>query len=84
MLRDQLPAQSPDSEASMSETSPRVPAESLSLDDVRVLCQSLNEVLNGIDVFEFETRLGASRDEVNELLDKLEGIHREMAQVARR
>lgn len=32
----------------------------MSLDDLRLLCNALNEVCNGIDVPEFETRLGAT------------------------
>jgi hypothetical protein len=54
----------------------------LTPDDLRVLRQALNEILNGIEAFEFETRIGASRLEVDELLDKLEAIHREMIKAA--
>jgi hypothetical protein len=65
----------------MSETEGR--GGGLTSNDVRVLRQALNEVLNGIEVFEFETRIGASRQEVDELLDKLEVIHREMIKTDR-
>lgn len=41
---------------------------SLNHDELIMICNSLNEVVNGIDVFEFETRLGASRDKVFELM----------------
>ena len=41
--------------------------------ELEIVNNALNEVCNGIDVYEFETRLGASREEVKALL---EGIHR--------
>jgi hypothetical protein len=44
----------------------------LSDQELRTLRQALNEVLNGIDIFEFETRMGATRAEVDALLDRLE------------
>ena len=42
---------------------------------------ALNEICNGIDVFEFETRIGADREcvakllkEVNRLLEKMDSV----------
>jgi len=40
----------------------------LGLDEVRVLTQALNEVCNGVDLFEFETRMGADKDYVSRIL----------------
>jgi len=40
----------------------------LSLDEVRVLTQALNEVCNGVDLFEFETRMGGDKDYVSRIL----------------
>lgn len=43
-------------------------------DELDVLLQALNEVLNGpaaIDEWEFETRMGLSRDEAKALLRRL-------------
>ena len=40
----------------------------MSRDDLLIVNAVLNEVCNGIDVFEFETRIGASRERVEELL----------------
>ena len=38
------------------------------------LVNALNEVCNGIDIFEFETRLGASLDEVKSLMIGLKSL----------
>ena len=53
----------------------------LSRDELLILNAALNEVCNGIAMFEFDTRIGASRDkvaemlrEVNELLDRMDMI----------
>jgi hypothetical protein len=43
----------------------------LSSDELRILNNALNEVLNGIVVPEFDTRMGASRAEVGTLLGLL-------------
>ncbi|WP_413709823.1 hypothetical protein [Rhizobium sp. Rhizsp82] len=43
----------------------------LSSDEIYVLSNALNEVCNGIDLPEFETRLGASKGAVRELLEDL-------------
>jgi hypothetical protein len=37
----------------------------LSRDELLIVNAALNEVLNGIAVFEFETRIGTTRDRVN-------------------
>lgn len=51
----------------------------LSREELLVLNAALNEVCNGIDVLEFETRIGASRAkvervmaEIQEVLDQIE------------
>lgn len=40
----------------------------LSIDELLTIHQSLNEVCNGIDLFEFQTRIGVSREEVLHLM----------------
>lgn len=40
-------------------------------DELLALNASLNEVCNGIEVFEFETRIGADREYVTALLKKV-------------
>ncbi|MBN3805141.1 hypothetical protein GXB81_19100 [Paraburkholderia sp. Ac-20336] len=44
----------------------------LSLDELLVLNAALNEVCNGIDMFEFETRIGAPRAKVERLLAEIQ------------
>ena len=44
----------------------------LSNADLRLLQNALNEILHGIDLPEFETRTGASRDEASSLLRRLQ------------
>lgn len=51
----------------------------LSLDELLIVNAALNEVCNGIAVFEFETRIGADRErvallikEIGLLLDRME------------
>ncbi len=39
--------------------------------ELTIISSSLNEVLNGIDVFEFETRIGGENPEVIKLLEML-------------
>ncbi len=39
--------------------------------ELATLCNCLNEVCNGIHVFEFATRLGATREEVSSMLNAL-------------
>ena len=54
-------------------------ADPLSREDLRILHQALNEILNGpeaIEEWEFETRMGAKRDQAAALLDRV-GKHLE-------
>ncbi len=41
----------------------------LSPDELSTIGNCLNEVANGIEIFEFQTRIGVERDEVQKLLD---------------
>ena len=41
-------------------------------EELYVLSNALNEICNGIEVFEFETRIGMKKEEVKELLDKFD------------
>ena len=43
----------------------------LSLDELRILNNSLNEVCNGLDFPEFTTRMGATLPEVQQLLEEI-------------
>jgi len=49
-----------------------------SLNDVRVITQALNEVCNGLDLFDFETRMGADRNCVSRLLSEFTYLRNEM------
>lgn len=56
----------------------------LSIDDLITIHQSMNEVCNGIDLFEFQTRIGVSREEVsnlmriiNQIIEKIEQYSKE-------
>lgn len=42
--------------------------------ELLIIHAALNEVCNGIDLFEFETRMGANREEVKNLLEALTKI----------
>lgn len=44
---------------------------SFNLHELLVLNAALNEVCNGIEIFEFSTRIGAERGEVLEMLSEL-------------
>ncbi|MCH4091117.1 hypothetical protein [Acetobacter sp.] len=44
----------------------------LSHDELLILNAALNEVCNGIEMFEFETRIGAPRDSVERLLSEVQ------------
>jgi len=44
---------------------------SLSRDELLVLNAALNEICNGVDIFEFETRIGAGREFVTSLLQEI-------------
>ncbi|MDD3482616.1 hypothetical protein [Azovibrio restrictus] len=55
----------------------------ISRDELLIVNAALNEVCNGIEVFEFETRIGADRGrvaallkEVGLLLDKMDSVNR--------
>ncbi len=43
-------------------------------DELLVLNAALNEVCNGIDVFEFETRIGAERAKVEGLMREIQAV----------
>ena len=44
---------------------------SLTADELSILCNALNEVCHGLDIREFSTRMGAEKDEVLKLLNRL-------------
>ncbi len=46
----------------------------LTLDELLTLHQSLNEVCNGIEIFEFETRMGVSEEEASSLMDAIREV----------
>ena len=46
----------------------------VSLDELLILNSALNEVCNGLDQFDFETRVGAPHSEVTILLQKVNSI----------
>ncbi|MBU9808853.1 hypothetical protein J1785_03680 [Rahnella sp. SL6] len=43
----------------------------LTEDELLILNSALNEICNGISVSEFDTRIGATRDDVTLLLEKI-------------
>ncbi|MDB9489240.1 hypothetical protein PN478_01660 [Dolichospermum circinale CS-534/05] len=43
----------------------------ISLDELLILNNALNEVCHGLDKFEFDTRMGVSQEEVAKLLQKI-------------
>ncbi len=47
--------------------------------ELLILNSALNEVCNGIDIAEFETRIGSERDNVAALLSKIGGILDQMS-----
>jgi hypothetical protein len=47
-------------------------------DEMIIITNCLNEVCNGIDVHEFSTRIGAERARVENILDGLLDISREL------
>lgn len=47
---------------------------SFSRDELLVLNAALNEICNGVDVFEFETRIGADREFVTALLHEIGSV----------
>ncbi len=46
----------------------------LSRDELLIVNAALNEICHGIDVFEFETRIGANRERVHELLKQVASL----------
>jgi len=46
-------------------------------DELGVLCNALNEVCNGIDVREFDTRIGIKVEEARAMLECLTSIYRD-------
>jgi len=53
----------------------------LSFDEVCVIAQALNEVCNGIELFEFETRMGADEDYVSNLLKEFVCLRNEIKNI---
>jgi hypothetical protein len=53
-----------------------------SRDELRILNAALNEICNGISIREFETRIGASRQEVANLLNEIHKTINEMKLIA--
>jgi len=47
---------------------------SLTEEDLLILNNALNEVCNGLDIIDFTTRIGASREHVKSLLDQVGGL----------
>jgi hypothetical protein len=43
----------------------------LTKDELIIVNNCLNEVCNGRDLFEFETRIGASKEEAHQILDRI-------------
>jgi hypothetical protein len=46
----------------------------LTTDELIMINNALNEVTHGIDLFEFETRMGASRAEVESVLNEFNKV----------
>ncbi len=42
--------------------------------DLLIMCNALNEVCHALDIREFQTRMGAYKEEVESLLKELNGI----------
>jgi hypothetical protein len=51
-----------------------MPAVALTVEELRIINNALNEVCHGIDVPEFATRMGASLPEVKALLDRIHAM----------
>lgn len=49
----------------------------LSKDELGVLSNALNEVCNGIEVWEFDTRIGMSIEKARNILESLTSIYNE-------
>ena len=50
----------------------------VSLDELRFLCNAINEVCHGIDLPEFETRLSVSPEFAESLMQSLEKVLQDM------
>ena len=48
---------------------------SLSSTELIIINNALNEICNGVDIPEFETRLGYSREQVGKLLDQIHSLN---------
>ena len=48
---------------------------SLSSTEITILNNALNEICNGVDIPEFETRIGYSRQQVEDLLDQIHSLN---------
>jgi hypothetical protein len=48
---------------------------SLSSAEITILNNALNEICNGFDIPEFETRIGYTRQQVEELLDQIHSLN---------
>lgn len=53
----------------------------LDREDLLVINAALNEVCNGIDLFEFETRIGTTREKVEELMGEIQMILDQMEKI---
>lgn len=53
----------------------------LSKDELGVLVNSLNEVCNAIEVWEFDTRIGISIEEARKILSTLISIYKKALQI---
>ncbi|MBY3095460.1 hypothetical protein HFO15_33700 [Rhizobium laguerreae] len=47
---------------------------STNMEELRILHAALNEICHGIEIFEFETRIGASLEEVKGVMRSLDEI----------
>lgn len=52
---------------------------SITESELLILSSALNEVCNGIDIAEFETRIGSERDNVAALLSKVGSVLDQMS-----
>lgn len=48
----------------------------LTSEELRALCNALNEVCNGLYIEEFATRMGVERDEAEQLHKSLKAVYR--------
>ncbi len=62
----------------MLETTATQARVELTIEDVTLITNALNEVCNGIDLPEFSTRLGATLEDARALLRQVNDIYRHM------